>query len=261
MAKAKSKSTKIQTKPTTIVTFLLDRTGSMGAWKAATIEGFNGYLDSLKEETGADIRFTFLQFDSVSVDYVCVDVPVKDVAPLTNENYQPRASTPLIDAAVKTIRAVEEVLAKRADKPKVVVCFQTDGEENASREFKWEDLNGLVTIKTAEGWEFNFMGAGIDAYQQATKMGIGASHTMSYDSGDLGMTKSAFATRGTSTAMYASGSLSNMSIGGVEKMAAGDKFDPTAKTGIKSTVNHIFDLTAPPVTLTVKKKSSADFSL
>lgn len=224
MAKAKSKSTKIQTKPTTIVTFLLDRTGSMGAWKAATLEGFNGYLDSLKEETGADIRFTFLQFDSVSVDYVCVDVPVKDVAPLTNENYQPRASTPLIDAAVKTIRAVEEVLAKRADKPKVVVCFQTDGEENASREFKWEDLNGLVTMKTAEGWEFNFMGAGIDAYHQAERMGVMAQSTTSYDASNVGTTRSAFFSSASNARAFATGASASTQYSAQQRVASGDQF-------------------------------------
>jgi len=46
------------TTQTTIVSFLLDRTGSMEAIKAETIGGFNAYLDSLEREAGDLIDFT-----------------------------------------------------------------------------------------------------------------------------------------------------------------------------------------------------------
>ena len=127
----------------TLVTFLLDRTGSMEAIRDDTIGGFNAYLDGLKGDGEADIEFTLIQFDSVSIDKICVAVPIAKVDKLTRETYQPRASTPLIDAAVKTINAVEASLLTDPA-AKVVICFQTDGQENSSTEHTWAELNALV---------------------------------------------------------------------------------------------------------------------
>ncbi len=110
----------------TLVTFLLDRTGSMEAVRGDTIGGFNTYLDTLKGDGSADVAFTLVQFDSMSIDKICVAEPVARVAKLTRDTYQPRASTPLIDAAYKTIEAVEASLVSRPAE-KVVICIQTDG--------------------------------------------------------------------------------------------------------------------------------------
>ena len=126
-----SKSKKAGTDPHTLVTFLLDETGSMESIKDDTIGGFNSYLGSLKAEA-APMDFTLIKFDSRRIEKVCVAVPVSQVAELTMESYQPGASTPLIDAAYKTIKAVEKSL--NGSNPKVVVCIQTDGHENASTE-------------------------------------------------------------------------------------------------------------------------------
>src|SRR5689334_15263468 len=94
----------------TLAHFLPDRTGPKEAIRDDTIGGFNAYLDGLKGGDDAEIDFTLIQFDSVSIDKICVAAPVASVAKLTRETYQPRASTPLIDAAVKTINAVEASL-------------------------------------------------------------------------------------------------------------------------------------------------------
>lgn len=212
---------------TTLVTFLLDRSGSMGSIKAATIEAFNAYLDGLKAEK--DINFSFLQFDSASIDTVCKNIPISDAPPLTNDTFQPRASTPLIDACVKTIQAVERAMKTRDDNPKVVICFQTDGQENCSREHTWAELNDLIKAKIALGWQFNFMGAGIDAYAQANLMGLAAAQTMSYDSADRVATRSAFSASARNTAGFASGALGSTSYTAEQKLQSGDKFDPDLK--------------------------------
>jgi hypothetical protein len=74
-----------------------------------------------------------------------------------------------IDAAYKTIKAVEKSL--NGSNPKVVVCIQTDGHENASTEHTWDELNALIKEKSAAGWQFNFLGTGIDAYDTGAHMG------------------------------------------------------------------------------------------
>jgi hypothetical protein len=209
----------------TLVTFLLDRTGSMEAIRDDTIGAFNTYLDTLKQE-GESLYFTLIQFDSMGVDKLYVNEPVKNVPRLTRETFVPRAATPLIDAAYKTIKAVEKAVSGNPSN-KVVICIQTDGEENSSTEYSWDALNALIKEKFEAGWQFNFMGAGIDAYQQALRMGISTGQTVAY-SKDAAATRAAFSATAQNTALYAKNALSSTAYSKMQKRAAADKYDPDA---------------------------------
>ena len=202
----------------TLVTFLLDETGSMQSIKDDTIGGFNSYLGTLKGADG-EILFTLLKFDSNRVEKVCVGRPLAEVAELTDATYQPGASTPLYDAAVKAIKATEEVAAKDPA-AKVIVVIQTDGHENASLVYKQADLAALVKEKTAAGWQFVFLGAGIDAYATGSALGLQGSNTMSYARGS---SVQAFAGLAASNARYAAtGDAASLRFTAAEKAAAGD---------------------------------------
>jgi hypothetical protein len=211
------------TKPTavTLVTFLLDRTGSMEPIKSQTIEAFNAYLATLQAERDAKIEFSLIQFDSVSVDRICAGLPVRDVPLLTTKTYVPRGLTPLIDAAMETIHAVERLIAGRKDNPRVVICIQTDGQENASTKHTWNTLRETITAKQLAGWQFNFMGAGIDAYRQASFMGVAHSHTVSYST-DSAHTHNVFVASASNTANFAAGRSSSTGYTGLQKREAGD---------------------------------------
>jgi hypothetical protein len=212
-----------QTSTRSLVTFLLDRTGSMESIRDDTIGGFNAYLDGLKGNGDADIDFTLIQFDSVSIDKICVAIPVAKVEKLTRDTYQPRASTPLIDAAVKTINAVEASLLL-TPAARVVICIQTDGQENSSTEHNWAELNALVKEKSAKGWQFNFMGVGIDAYDQSARMGISPAATMAYDHRDREATVAAFSASAENARRYACAEIDDTDYRPAQKEAAGDRF-------------------------------------
>jgi len=164
----------------TVVSFLLDRTGSMETLKSETIGGFNAYLDALEREAGDLVAFTLLQFDSQSIDILQSGAKLSEVGRRTPETYQPRAYTPLIDACVKTIKATEETIATRRDKARVIVVFQTDGEENASRRHTLDELRDLIERRKAEGWQFIFLGADMNAYKTASNLGILKEATLAY---------------------------------------------------------------------------------
>lgn len=251
------------TKPHSLVTFLLDRSGSMGSCKSATIEAFNAYLSGLQAEKDAAIDFTFLQFDTQSLDKIHVAVPIKDASSLTDKTYQPRGGTPLIDAAVKTITAIADSLSKRDDKPKVVVCIQTDGEENSSTENTWEGLKALIAQKQTEGWQFNFMGAGIDAYAQGQRMGIMAESTLSYDHTSRAKTASAFRSMSASTASYSAGRASNTSLSMQARAAAGDAHAHRYLRPDATSTKPPLDLTSrgAPSTPVARRKTVGDFTL
>jgi uncharacterized protein YegL len=207
---------------TTLVTFLLDRSGSMGQIWDETIGGFNVYLETLRQG-GEAIKFTLLQFDTGGIDKCCVAEPVANVRRLDRESYQPRGGTPLIDAAFKTIAAVEDSLTKYDTAPKVIICIQTDGEENSSCEHSWEELKRLVTQKIEKGWQFNFMGTGIDAYDQGARMGIASANTISTGTARTEVHAS-FRAAAASSKRFASGAASNTAYLMSERRAAGDRF-------------------------------------
>jgi hypothetical protein len=217
-----------------LVTFILDSTGSMESKKGATLEGFNTYLTGLKKDqkdNGGKVEFTLVEFDSArGVRKTHFKRPVEEVPSLTEESYTTDGMTPLVDAAFNTIRALEAAIDQEKQKPEdVVVCIQTDGEENYSREHTWASLKELIDAKIKAGWHFNFMGAGIDAYKQANMMGIGASNTVSY-SIDAASTRMAFAATTNNLAAVRSGAKADMSYTASQKAASGDKFTGVAGT-------------------------------
>lgn len=166
------------------VSFLLDETGSMESIKDDTIGGFNAYVEKLRKD-GGDILFSLVSFNSSETRKRYVAEPIRKVSPLTDADYRPSAMTPLIDAAVKIIKATAEAVSKRADDPAVVVVIQTDGQENVSVEYDAADLALLVKEKEQAGWQFMFLGAGLDAFAVAQQAGlhIDATRVVSYQRG------------------------------------------------------------------------------
>ena len=208
----------------TLVTLLLDRSGSMQSVKSDTIGAINAYLGELRKSE-ADIRFSLVLFDtgpsgSMDLEKVFVAKSIAEVRDLTDADFMPRGMTPLIDAACTTIRAVEESLVGK--EANVVFAIQTDGQENASTENDWSGLKSLIAEKEKAGWEFLFMGCGIDAYEQGRLMGISSSKTLSYGKG-AEETVAAFAATARNTALYASGTIMDMEYSAEQKLRAGDR--------------------------------------
>lgn len=200
------------------VAFLLDATSSMMTVKSQTISAFNEYINTLKQ--GVDYLFSLVTFNTIETKVVYKHVPIGDVEPLTDASYQPIGSTPLIDAAMKLIRAVEEAVQPNE---RVVFVIQTDGEENSSTEFKLADLQAAIKAKSDAGWQFVFIGAGLDAYAAAQMYGVKQGSTMSY-SMDAASTKSAFRSLAANTQAYASGEQATMDWNEQQLADAGDQF-------------------------------------
>ncbi len=179
-----------------IIGFLLDETGSMQSVKAQTIDSFNEYIETLKAEGNAsDIRFTLTKFNSLKIEIVHDGVGLQDVEALSRKNYQPANLTPLYDAIGQTIRSLE----KKAKKRNVLVVIQTDGQENASKEFSREDIFDLISEKKKGNWTFVFLGADQDAWVTGMALGLDKGNVMSYASAE---TLGAMRSVSSSTAAY-----------------------------------------------------------
>ena len=88
------------------------------------------------------------------------------------------------DATGRLVNRAAERARQRADaglpKEEVLFISITDGQENQSREYSLESVRSLVTAWTTAGWQFVFMGAGLDVYQEATSMGYAAASVQEF---------------------------------------------------------------------------------
>jgi len=172
----------------TDITFVLDRSGSMQSIKQATIESFNGFLASQQSGDG-EARLTLVQFDD-QYELLYQAVPIQRAAALTDQTYQPRASTALFDAMGRTILATGERLRKLPERQRpatVLFVTLTDGFENASHEFSLQRLNELIRQqREVYSWQFVFLGANQDAIATAAQMGISAAQAMTFAASESG---------------------------------------------------------------------------
>lgn len=103
----------------TLIGVVLDRTGSMASCAAATIKGFNEFVQGQrKAQNGARTLMTLVQFDSPAgrqhdIDVNFIGVPIDSVPALNTESYQPRGGTPLHDAIMISVRKFEEWVGRR----------------------------------------------------------------------------------------------------------------------------------------------------
>lgn len=165
---------------------VLDRSGSMESVRADTIGGFNQMLADQKKAPGT-ASFLLARFDH---EYEIEEhADIANMKSLDMTTFVPRGMTALYDAIGRTINATEK--HAKAGK-KIIIVIQTDGHENASREFTGDKVREMIGAKRKDGWEFLFLGANIDAMAAGSKLNISASNTMSYASNSVGTT-SAFA--------------------------------------------------------------------
>lgn len=153
------------------VSVLLDRSGSMNSIADDTIGGFNTFLAEQRKVTG-DCRITLVQFDGHDPQEIVADaVPVAEMIDLTDQTYQPRSNTPLLDATGMLIERLDRRAASDPDEYQLVAII-TDGHENASREFTRAEIARMIGERDDAGWTFVFLGANIDSFAEAQSMGM-----------------------------------------------------------------------------------------
>ena len=158
----------------TEIVFILDRSGSMSGLEQDTIGGFNSLIEKQKKEDGEAYISTVL-FDHTS-EVLHDRVDLKKIQPMTEKEYYVRGSTALLDALGGAIRHIGNIhkYARKEDIPeKTMFIIMTDGYENASRTYRYDEIKRMITRQKEKcGWEFLFLGANIDVASEARKFGI-----------------------------------------------------------------------------------------
>ncbi len=202
-----------------LVAICLDESGSMNSIAEATMSAFNEYIESLYAEAlrdakdGTDFYVTLTQFSDLltsplgrnaakaRVKYEAL--PLHRVPELTEHDYRPNGNTPLYDAIGHTIRSAEQWQEAQLGR-RVLLVIQTDGYENASRDFTRGDIVQLIQRHENQGsWTALFLGAGIDAWASAQGIGIrSVGNTLHYDH-TVGQTSATASRLGAATRFYA----------------------------------------------------------
>lgn len=203
-------------KKTSHVIFVLDDSGSMQDCRAATISGYNEYLQSQKQdakETGIPTFVSLYKFDGKSVNCVFNRVSVDEVENLNEKSYNPQGMTNLYDAIGGVMMQINNHLAanKKADRDSVIITILTDGHENSSRTFANTDIKQMVEKAEGKNWGFMFLGANIDAFAAGGSLGFNVNNTIQYDTASMGNTmRSASAMTSRMKMAYASGEDTSM---------------------------------------------------
>jgi len=176
---------------------LIDVSGSMESIRGDVIGGFNTLLADQRAEAEDASRATVVLFDSVEPNNVVASgVPLREVVELDQNSYQPRGGTPLLDATGVLITRADREKRERADAglPAEDILFVTitDGHENQSTEFTRDAIKTLVEQRQADGWEFSFLSADLEAFADARAMGYDHARMTHFSKSPEGM-RDAFA--------------------------------------------------------------------
>lgn len=197
----------------TELVFILDRSGSMSGLEADTIGGFNSMIGRQKKEEGEALISTVLFDDEANVLHDRVNI--KDVEPMTEDEYYVGGCTALLDAVGGAIHHIGNIhkYAREEDRPeKTVFIITTDGMENASRRYSYDRVKMMVERQREKyGWEFLFLGANIDAIEVAGRFGIKPSRAVNYECDSEGTQLNYQVLNETVTRMRMSNSAADMS--------------------------------------------------
>ena len=167
----------------TELVFILDRSGSMAGLESDTIGGFNAMVEKQKREAGDAFLSTVLFSNASTVLYDRVDI--RKVEPMTERQYYVGGCTALLDAIGDAVHHIGNVhkYAREEDRPaKTVFVITTDGMENASRRYTYDEVRRMVERQRERyGWEFLFLGANMDAISAARRFGIREDRAVRYE--------------------------------------------------------------------------------
>ncbi len=175
----------------TEIVYILDRSGSMGGLEEDTIGGFNSMMEKQKKADGEAIVSTVL-FDDVC-EVLHDRVPLDKIGKMTDEQYFVRGCTALLDAVGGAIHHIGNIhkYAREEDRPaKTIFVITTDGMENASKNYSYDKIQKMVKKQQKKyGWEFIFIGANIDAYAEAQRLGVRRDRAVNYVHDEIGTAK------------------------------------------------------------------------
>lgn len=163
---------------------LLDRSGSMSTIMEEAVGAFNSFIETQKLENKDNKVFVTLAAFDDKYEVVFNRININKLKELKVDMVRSRGMTSLNDAIGNIITS-----AKYPKRP-TILLIQTDGHENSSKEYTSEMVKKLISEKEEDGWDVNFIGAGLDQQsvtQMAFERGIDPTKVLSVTKNTTGM--------------------------------------------------------------------------
>lgn len=197
----------------TMICLILDRSGSMHGRETDVIGGVNSFIAEQKALPDP-ASIALVRFDTDAIERFRPMGPLADCQPLQAHEYQPRSGTPLLDAIGQTIVALDADW-KAQSTERCICVIVTDGEENSSREYTKAKIKQLIQARQDSGqWAFIYLGANVDAFDEASSMGVALQNTANYRSTSAGTRAAYFAASASVGEMRTSGGTLSTKLGG-----------------------------------------------
>jgi uncharacterized protein YegL len=157
------------------VYILLDASGSMSGqkWEGA-ISSANDYVAELQKEKIIGTVSVFA-FDSDRYDTLRDNQIVESWKELSVNERTPSGSTPLYDSAA---RMIDQAMVD--NNKKTIIIINTDGYENASREYSLINIKSRINDCKEKGWEVIFLGSQFKDVEEVGAM-LGLDSTKMYN--------------------------------------------------------------------------------
>jgi hypothetical protein len=173
----------------TAICLLVDRSGSMQRIRQSAEDAINEFI--LGQATAAvqhlDHRTIRLAVFDNEYQLIHSSRPAGECPRFF---LSPRYSTALLDAMGKTITEFGAELAMLPAEQRpgtVIVAIMTDGLENASYHYKYDQIAAMVKHQQdVYQWQVLYLGANQDAIEVAARLGIDRDHAITYDANDIG---------------------------------------------------------------------------
>ena len=195
----------------THVLFILDKSGSMTSIEKEARDAFNEQLETIIEkEKNAKVTFTTFN-NNIHVEFVEKDA--REVKPRNKLNYQPSGTTAMLDAVGHTLDLVNKRDFDDGFKHRFLVIIISDGNENCSLDYSFEDIRKKIDGLKEEGnWTFTYMGANQNLDELSDMIAIPKDNMLEFEATSAGM-RSASQTMNVKTmAYYDSNNLSTDSL-------------------------------------------------
>lgn len=158
---------------------ILDESGSMSRLTSQTISGCNETLNvvryAAKEQAATTSSlvsiYAFQDGGPIKSRYLVKNVKAGDVKDITESDYCPCGNTPLLDAVGSTLSELKAVSATHEDATGIITII-TDGYENSSTRYNWEQVARLISQFKEMGWTVNLIGANIDVEDMAKRINV-----------------------------------------------------------------------------------------
>ena len=187
----------IDSEEVTLVSVVLDESGSMYSHREAVIEAFNEwFLKPIQGARNAESilvsAWTFSDMDGKdAVRLLHGYTPVPDCPKLTKSKYKPDGGTPLFEAIHHTLTGMIAYAATLADagtRTKCIVIVLSDGWENASKrgitDMKVKRLSESALAQETFVLSYVYFGYEADGDQHAEKVGFPKRHRLTANKSD-----------------------------------------------------------------------------